>query len=80
MTNILERVATMSKRFTPSNSQEYLALQLARKLSDLEAVRHYAVLFENHPEHLLLNLYRKCQSANTLTGEQFMKNLRTLNE
>ena len=80
MTSILEKVAKSSSRFTPTDAREYLALQIARKLSDLEAVRHYAVLFEHHPEHLLLDIYRRCERENMLTGEQFMKALRSLNQ
>ena len=80
MTSILEKVAKSSSRFTPTDAREYLALQIARKLSDLEAVRHYAVLFEHHPEHLLLDIYRRCENKGQLTGEEFMKNLRSLNQ
>lgn len=80
MTNILEKVAQSSGRFTPTNTQEYLALQIARRLSDLGAVRHYAVLFEHHSENLLLDIYRRCENRDQLTGEEFMKNLRSLNQ
>jgi len=80
MTNILEKVAKSSGRFTPTDAREYLALQIARKLSDLGSVRHYAVLFEHHPEHLLLDIYRRCENKGQLSGEEFMKNLRALNE
>jgi len=80
MTTLLEKIAKSSGRFTPTDAREYLALQIARKLSDLEAVRHYAVLFEHHPEHLLLDIYRRCENKGQLTGEAFMKSLRSLNQ
>ncbi len=63
-------------RFTPSTPSEYLALQMAKKLDDQEVFRHYLVLFEHYPENLLLDIYRRCQSAGNLTGAYFMKLLR----
>jgi hypothetical protein len=76
MTNILRRVADSLGRFTPSKPSEYLALQMAKKLGDQEVFRHYLVLFEHYTEDLLLNIYRRCQSAGNLTGAHFMKLLR----
>jgi hypothetical protein len=76
MTQILDRVAHYFSYFTPSKITEYLALQVARKLSDTTAFRHYLVLFEHYPEHLLLDIFRRCQSDDTLTGEHFMRLLR----
>jgi hypothetical protein len=80
MTNILEQVAKASSRFTPSNPKEYLALQISRKLSDLAAVRHYAILFERHPEDRLLDIFRRCAKENALTGEHFMNLLKTVSK
>ena len=79
MSNILEKVADSLGRFSPSQPREYLALQIARKLNDLEAVRHYAVLFEHHPEDLLIEIYRRCAKEGRLTGEHFMSSLRAVN-
>ena len=76
MSGILERVSDSLGSFTPSKPKEYLALQMARKLNDASAVRHYAVLFEHHPEERLIALYRRCASEGRLTGEQFMSELR----
>jgi hypothetical protein len=76
MNSILTRVADSLGRFTPSKPREYLALQIARKLNDASAVRHYAILFEHHPEELLLGAYHRCASERRLTGEQFMRELR----
>jgi hypothetical protein len=78
MTEILDRVADYFGRFTPSKPSEYLALQVARKLGDLKAFRHYLVLFEHYPEELFLDIYRRCAREGMLTGEQFMKTLRTI--
>jgi hypothetical protein len=76
MSSILSRVADSLGRFTPSKPREYLALQIAKKLNDASAVRHYAVLFEHHPEERLIAIYRRCAGAGRLTGEQFMSELR----
>lgn len=54
MNSILTRVADSLGGFTPSKPREYLALQIARKLNDASAVRHYAILFEHHPEEFLV--------------------------
>ena len=76
MSSILTRVADSLGRFTPSKPREYIALQIARRLNDAPAVRHYAVLFEHHPEERLIAIYRRCASTGRLSGEQFMSELR----
>jgi hypothetical protein len=76
MSSILSRVADSLGGFTPSKPREYLALQIARRLNDLSAVRHYAVLFEHHPEERLIAIFHRCASEGRLTGEQFMSELR----
>ncbi len=53
-----------------------MALQIAKKLNDASAVRHYAILFEHHPEDRLIAIYRRCANEGRLTGEQFMSELR----
>jgi hypothetical protein len=78
MKNILKTVARQVGKFVPSNPNQYLVLQLARKLSDETALRHYLVLFEHHPEDLLLQVFRKCSAEQTLTGADFMRNFREL--
>jgi hypothetical protein len=70
---ILDEVANSLGRFMPTKPRDYLALQIARKLGSLDAFRHYLVLFEHYPEDLLVNIYRRCQSAGRLTGECFME-------
>jgi len=76
MSSILGRVADSLGSFTPSKPREYLALQIAKKLNDVSAVRHYAVLFEHQPEERLIAVYRHCATEGRLTGEQFMSELR----
>ncbi len=78
MTNILEQMVKTPSRFTPSNAAEYLALQIARKLSDLEAVRSYAALSEKYGEEHILDIFHRCAEENTLTGQSFMHLLKTV--
>jgi hypothetical protein len=78
MTNILKTLAEQTANFVPSNPTQYLALQIAKRLSDEHALRHYLVLFEHHPEDLLLKVYRRCVSQEALTGPDFMRNFREL--
>jgi hypothetical protein len=78
MTNILNTVARQVARFVPSNPTQYLVLQLVRRLSDESALRHYLVLFEHHPEELLLRVFRRCCAEKKLTGEDFMRAFREL--
>ncbi len=78
MTNIIETIANRSNAFVPSTPREYLAVQLARKLNDVEAARHYAVLFEHYPEDVLLRIYRRCRSEAGLSGAEFMRKFRAL--
>ena len=79
MSSILEKMSDSHGPFRPSNTREYLALQIAKRLSDTAAVRHYAVLFEHHPEDRLIGIYRRCATEGRLTGEHFMRELRELN-
>lgn len=78
MTNIIETIASRSSSFVPSTPREYLAVQIARKLNDVEAARHYVVLFEHYPEEILLNIYRQCRKESELRGTAFMRKFRAL--
>ena len=78
MTNILNTLAEQAATFVPSNPTQYLALQIARRLSDESALRHYLILFEHHSEDLLLRVYYKCTEQKSLTGPEFMRTLREL--
>ena len=73
MIKILDRIADSLGRFRPTKPRDYLALQMARKLGNLDAFRHYLILFENYPEDLLITIYRRCRNAGKLTGECFME-------
>jgi hypothetical protein len=78
MTNILNRVARYAGHFSPGSPQEYLALQVAKKLGDTPTFRNYLVLFEHYPEDLLLKIFKRCSENGTLTGEHYMRAFREL--
>jgi hypothetical protein len=78
MTNILNTVARQVGEFVPGNPNQYLVLQVARRLSDESALRHYLVLFEHHPEDLMLQVFRKCRADQKLTGIDYMRIFREL--
>ena len=78
MTNILNTVARQVGKFVPSNPTQYIAMQIAMRLSDQSALRHYLVLFEHHPEDLLLQVFRRCAATRKLTGNEFMRTFREL--
>ena len=78
MTNILNTIAEQTTKFVPSNPTQFLALQIARRLSDEGALRHYLVLFEHHPEDLLVRVYHRCAKQQRLTGPEFMRSFREL--
>jgi hypothetical protein len=78
MPNILNTIAEQSASFIPTSPTQYLALQIARRLSDETALRHYLVLFEHHPEDLLVRVYHRCATEQKLTGPEFMRTFREL--
>ena len=78
MTNILNTVARQVGKFVPSNPTQYIAMQVAMRLSDEAALRHYLVLFEHHPEDLLLQVFHRCAARKKLTGAEFMRTFREL--
>lgn len=78
MTDILSSVAEYYGRFAPSKPSHYLALQIARKLNDEAAFRHYLALFEHYPQALILKAYHHCAHDGRLSGDQFMASFRIL--
>jgi len=80
MTDILGTLAQQRRQFIPSKPIEYLALQLAKKLNDQEAVRYYLTLFDRHEANLLLRVFRQCGRQGHLSGPGFMRLLKQLTE
>jgi len=64
MPGILDRVAAQRyNEFCPQTVPEFFALQLARKLGDHSAARHYHELVQEHSEESLLVAYRRALAA-----------------
>jgi hypothetical protein len=60
MRNILDRVAQpRAGSFRPKTVSEFFALQLARKLEDIERLQIYLILVEQHSEDTLLQAFRR---------------------
>lgn len=78
MTDILGTLAERTSRFAPSTPGQYIAMQIARRLSALDSLRDYLVLFEHYPEELLVQVFRKCSAEARLSSEAFMQTFREL--
>ena len=80
MPSILDRVAANFRSFRPETTQEFFGLQLARKLKDVTASRHYAELAARFSEDLLLRAYRDALSSHLGEGlaQRFHVELRRL--
>jgi hypothetical protein len=75
--NILEKLASSSAQFLPSNPLQFLALRMTARLQDLPNLSRYLVLFEHFPKELLLQAYQEAQRAGSL-GEGFFAAFRKL--
>jgi hypothetical protein len=78
MPNILDQVARTRGEFRPETTQEFFALQLARKLNDAASVRSYLELTERFSEDFLLSVYRTTldQGKGNGMSERFRVELR----
>ena len=64
MSNILDEIA-QSRQFIPSTTDEFLALQLAKRLDDEDAIGKYLHYVAHQPApHLLQQFHRAKRSAN----------------
>jgi len=75
MTNILERVAKLSRNgynhFRPSTTDEYFALQLAIRLDDRAAAQHYGDLASRYSRGQLLTAYRQASASHLDLSRRF---------
>ena len=64
MNSILDQLIE-SKQFVPTTTEEFLALQLAKRLDDEDAIGKYLQYVAHHPApHLLQQFHRAKRSAN----------------
>jgi hypothetical protein len=78
MTSILDRFLDAQREFIATSPTEYLALQIARKLSELGHVREYAVLLENFPQEIIVHSFRRAQARGRAHHEGFLSAFREL--
>jgi hypothetical protein len=78
MPNILDRIAAQRYgEVHPQTVQEFFGLQLARKLGDLEAARHYLEMVAEHSEENLLVAYRRALAASAQQSENLPRGFHT---
>lgn len=78
MTDILGTLAKQTSHFIPSTPGQYIAMQIAMRLSAVDSLRDYLILFEHYPEELLVQVFRKCSAEARLNSEAFMQTFREL--
>ena len=61
MSGILDQILK-EEQFAPTSTQEYFALQLARRLSDDAAVKLYVRYVEHHSPNHLLHIFHRVKS------------------
>jgi hypothetical protein len=78
MNPILDQYIPTGNAFRPKTMADLLALRLARKLNDAEAVRHYAELAAQYSEAELLSAFRRTvnSGAHSDPGRRFHVELR----
>lgn len=78
MTSILDRFLDAQRPFSATNPQEYLALQIARKLSEIEHVKEYAALLEHFPQDTIVHSFLRAQARGRGHHEGFVCAFREL--
>lgn len=81
MTDILDRVGASPEHFRPGSITDFFALQLARKLGDVERLHNYLALSEQHPQQWLLQAFETAEKNPSERGtlaERFEAELRRL--
>jgi len=78
MTSILDRYLDAQRSFSPTSPTEYLALQIARKLSALGHVKEYAALLEHFPLETIVQAFRKAKSRGHVQHDGFLFAFREL--
>lgn len=77
MPAILDQVRKARESFCPKTAREYLALQIATKLSDTKNVLHYAVTLEHYSEQVVLRAFGRC-TRDKMNAESFWKCFREI--
>ena len=78
MTSILDQFLDAQQSFIATNPQDYLALQIARKLSEFAHVREYVTLLEHFPQETIVHSFRRAQARGNGHHEGFLAAFREL--
>lgn len=78
MTSILDRFLDAQRQFIATSYTEYLALQIARKLSEFGHVREYVALLEHFPQETVIHSFLRAQARNLTHHEGFLSAFREL--
>jgi hypothetical protein len=78
LTSILDRFLDAQQPFIATSSQEYLALQIARKLSELGHVKEYTALLEHFSQETVIHSFRRAQARGRGHHEGFLAAFREL--
>jgi hypothetical protein len=65
MTTILEHFNHVRKPFVPGTVQQYLALQLARRLNDLDQLSWYLKIVDHCSRETLAGIFEQSQREHT---------------
>jgi hypothetical protein len=78
---VLDKFAEATRQFRPSTVQEFLALQVANKLSDLQGFRSYVHTLSGMPQSDVLLALRRASHAEAAPenrAQRFRKELKNL--
>ena len=71
MNGILDSIKARPKVFSPQSVREYTALQLAKKLGDIDQLWNYLSLFDHHSLQVILEAFASAQESG-LTGKELI--------
>jgi hypothetical protein len=77
---ILDYYLKVEKCWTPRTPREFVALQLARKLADVDRIREYVALLEHFPEERVFRAFRNAVARGSPKRECFAAAFRELTE
>lgn len=81
MSQILSRLAVSNGWFRPKTPRQFFALQLCRRLDDIDNLQQYQLMVEQYPQDLILQAYRRAlhhQNAGSKLAERFSKTISRL--
>ncbi|MBA2679388.1 MAG: hypothetical protein H0U76_13440 [Ktedonobacteraceae bacterium] len=78
MVDILRTISSSRGRFQPATPNEYVGLQIARKLSDLPHVREYVILLEHYPAELVIRAFQETAQGERPERDSFLFHFRKI--